>query len=79
MRTLSIDPNVIGTERSTIRSMVLKSYSSGTLNRESSAGAGGGADASGGPLAVDGTSRVHAAASSRPAAALARARRGAVE
>jgi hypothetical protein len=59
--------------------MALKSYWSGTLNRESSAGAGGGADASGGVLAVDGISRVHAVASSRPAAAHARARRGAVE
>ena len=78
MRMLSIDPNVVGTARSTTWSIVEKSYCSGTLNRESSAGAGGGAEASGGPLAVEGISRVHAAVSSRPAAAHARTRRGAV-
>src|SRR2546423_599636 len=65
MRTLSIDPKVLGTTRSTTRSIVVKSYWSGTLNLESSARAGGGAEASGGPLAVDGTSRVQAARKSR--------------
>jgi hypothetical protein len=42
-RTLSIEPIVVGTDRSTTRSTLTKSYLSGTLNRELGAGDGGGA------------------------------------
>jgi hypothetical protein len=43
MRTLSIEPIVVGTDRSTTRRMPAKSYLSGTLNRDRGGGAGGGA------------------------------------
>ena len=38
-----MDPNVFGTTSSTLRSTAVTSYSSGTLKRESGAGAGAGA------------------------------------
>src|SRR5882762_8168073 len=78
MRTLSIDPKVFGTACSTTRTIVEKSYCSGTLNRDTSVEAGGGAEASGGALAVAGGLGLHAADANRPpATALVRARRNA--
>jgi hypothetical protein len=57
VRTLSIEPNVLGTTSSTSRRTAVMSYSSGTLNRDSAGALGAGAPTSGGSVLVEGASR----------------------